>query len=211
MSRSAEELAAVVIEHLSEILGGACSITREDLDAHADDPSMSEILTGLRYLHEDLVFRESERARAEEGLKEVVHRLEEQNREIEESRATVEALAVELSTPIIKVWEGVLMVPLIGTFDSARAHDMMDRLLSAVVREKAPHVILDLTGVKRIDTDTADRFLRVIGALRMLGTRGIVAGVPPEVSMALVKLGVDISGIMTTRDVQQALAYCMKA
>ena len=209
MSRSGDEVAALVIGYLSEVLDGSSSITRELIEAEPEDMGLSEIRTAILFLHEDLVHRESERARAEEELQGVVRRLEEQNRELEASRGAMASLAAELSIPIIKVWRGVLMVPLIGTFDAARARDMMSRLLEAVVREKAHRVILDLTGVTRIDVETADRFLAVVSALRMLGASSIVAGIPPEVSLALVALGVDVSGLVTTRDVQQALGYSM--
>lgn len=208
MSVSDDALTNLVVRYLSEILGGTCSITREDIAAHADT-SLCEVLSAIFFVNEDLVYRESERERAEEELRAVVRKLEEQNREIEESRAALAALATELSIPIIKVSRGVLMAPLIGSFDATRAQDMMDRLLAAVIREKADCVILDLTGVTKIDVESADRFLGVVAALKMLGAKSIVAGIPPEVAMALVGLRVETSGVVTTRDVQQALSYSM--
>jgi anti-anti-sigma regulatory factor len=207
--RGVDELAELVVGHLSEVLAGTCTITREQIEAHAEDRSFAEILSGIYFLHQDLLYRESERARAEAELQAAVARLEAQNHEVEESRAALAALATELSIPIIKVWRGVLMVPLIGAFDAARAQDMMGRLLAAVIAEKANRVIIDLTGVTQVDEETADRFLAVVGALRMLGARSIIAGIPPAVALAIVRLDLDLSAVVATRDVQEALTYSM--
>lgn len=207
--RTNEELAALVVRHLTDILAGECSIKRADLEKIEDDPSLLEILTGLLFLHEDLQLRQAERARAEAEVQEVVRRLEEKNQELEKSQSVLMALAAELSTPVIKVWDRALMVPVIGNVDSDRAADLMDRLLKAVVHEKANHIILDLTGVSTIDTGTADRFLRIVQAVRLLGAEPIVAGVPPGVSLAMVSLGIDLTGIITVRNVREALLRCM--
>jgi anti-anti-sigma regulatory factor len=205
-----QQLATLVLRYLAEILGGECSITREDLEQQAEDPMMLELLTGLLYLHEDLVFRETERARAEGELKGVVARLEEMNRELDQRRADSEALARELSTPIINVWAGVLMVPLIGRFDDSRSHDMMERLLAAVVRERASYVILDFTGMAELDAATADHFLRVISSIKLLGAKGIVTGVPPAAALAMVELGIDIASVVRTRTLAEAIVYCTR-
>jgi anti-anti-sigma regulatory factor len=168
------------------------------------EPVLAEILSGLAYLKEDLDYRADERSRAQRAL-------EEQNRELVESRSRLAALAAELSTPIIKVWSGVLLIPLIGSFDSGRAVEMVDRLMAAVVRERARFVILELTGVSSVDTATADHFLRIIGAVRLLGAEGIIAGVQPSVAMSMVSLGVDTSGIRTARDAEEALVHCQRS
>jgi rsbT co-antagonist protein RsbR len=202
MSRSSEEIAALVIAHLVDILSGRCSITRETIEQEQGDRSVCEILTGLLFLHEDLVFREAERARAEDDLRRMVAELEERNRELERSRAVI----AELSNPVIRVWEGALMVPLIGAIDRDRAARLTERLLSAVVEARARCVILDLTGVETVDAGTADHLLRVIRAVELLGAQSIVAGVPPGVARAMAGLAVDLSGLVTASSVQEALA-----
>ncbi len=210
MSRTNPQIAGIIVGHLSDILGGACTITREQIEQSGEDIGMGEILSGLFFLHQDLEYREKERLRAEGELKAAVLRLEEQNQELEKSRAAIAAFAAELSAPVIRVWDKVLMVPLIGRVDSARAADVMDRLLNAVVQEKAHYIILDLTGVATIDMGTADAFVRILRAVELLGAIGIVAGIPPEVSLAIVSLGIDLAGIKTVQTVQSALLYCMR-
>ncbi len=202
MSRSPEEFAEVIMKQIVGIHGGKLVIDIDfALKEYEDEPVLAEILSGLAYLHEDLEYRDAERSKAQLDL-------EQQNRELERSRAQLAALAAELSTPIIKVWVGVLLIPLVGSFDSQRAVDMVDRLLSAVVTERARYVILDLTGVGTVDTATADHFVRIVGAVRLLGAEGIIAGVQPSVAMAMVSLGVETSGIRTTRDAEEALRFC---
>lgn len=202
MSRSPEEFAEIVLKQIVAIHGGRLAIDIDyALDEYKDSPALAEILGGLAYLHEDLIYREQQRNDTQKEL-------ESQNRELQTSRSRLAALAVELSTPIIKVWAGVLLVPLVGSFDANRAIDMVDRLLSGVVRERARFVILDLTGVGTVDTATADHFIRIVGAVKLLGAEGVIAGVQPSVAMAMVSLGIDTSGIRTTRDAEEALVYC---
>jgi len=210
MSRTNPQIAGIIVGHLSDILGGKCSITRDQIEQVSEDIGMSEILSGLYFLNQDLELRQQERLHAEGELKAAVQRLEEQNKELEQSRAAIAAFAAELSTPVIRVWDKVLMVPVIGRVDSARAADMMDRLLNAVVQEKAHYIILDLTGVANIDAGTADGFVGILRAVALLGAKGIVAGIPPEVSLAIVSLGIDLAGIKTVQTVQSALLYCMR-
>jgi anti-anti-sigma factor len=209
MASSNDEIARVVVEHLSDILAGTCSITPDDIARYEDDRSMGEILVGLRLLYDDLKLRESQVVRVE-VLSEALERLSAKNRELEESRAALAALTSELSTPIIKLWKGVLMTPLVGTIDAGRARQIMERLLPAVTNDRATHVVVDLTGVKSIDTGTISHFLQIAGAVRLLGAEIIFAGIRPEVSLALVGLGVDLSALVATRDVRDALARCMR-
>ena len=210
MVASGPDIAQRVINHLLEITAGNCSITHEMIEAEGEDRGMCEILTGLLYLHEDLVLRATERQRAEDELRAVVERLAAQNAELEKSRAEIAALVAELSTPILRVWESVLMMPLVGTVDHARAADIMGRLLSTVVAERARFTVLDVTGVTNIDTGTADQFVRIVRAVELLGATGVIAGVQPSVSLAITALGVDLTGIRTFRNARDALIYCMR-
>ena len=103
MAHSSEDIAQLVTQHLFDIASGRCSITREQILAGQEDQSLSEILTGLLMLHEDLQLRSSQLVRAEE-LKAALEKLAERNRELEQSRAELAALNAQLSTPIIKIW-----------------------------------------------------------------------------------------------------------
>jgi rsbT co-antagonist protein RsbR len=209
MSDSTEEIATIVVKHLVDILGGSCAITEEELQRYESDRAMAEILTGLLYLHQDLTLREAKRVRAEAELHDTVARLAEQNRELETSRAKLAALASELSTPVIRVWDGAIMLPLVGSIDTERGNEIMERLLSAVVADRASHAIIDITGVSMIDSATADQFIRIVRAIELLGGRAILAGVRPALAQALTALGVDLANITTVRSAEDALRLAM--
>lgn len=200
-----DDSTAKILGHLIEMTAGECSITSEEIVAcEAGDQRMAEILTALLYLHEDLVYREQLHVEA-------LARMGEQNAALEQSRAALEQLNEELSTPLIRIGRGVLMAPLIGAMDDMRAQAVMERVLQAVVAERARHLILDVTGVRRIDEETIDRFVRIIGAIRLLGARCILAGVQPQVAAAIAQMGVDMRGVQTFANVEAALEYALRA
>jgi anti-anti-sigma factor len=116
-----------------------------------------------------------------------------------------------LSTPIIEVWEGVLTLPIVGVVDNARAAEITQALLNAVVEKGCRHAILDLTGVEGLDSSTADHLLKMVKAVELLGARGVLVGIRPEVAQTLVTLGVDLSRIVTLSDLRQGLLACMRA
>lgn len=104
---------------------------------------------------------------------------------------------LELSTPVIRVWERVLTVPLIGTLDSERVRLVMETLLQKVVDTQSRMVILDISGIPRIDTAIANYLIRTVSATRLLGAECIITGVNASIAQTLVELGVDLSGIST--------------
>ncbi len=114
-----------------------------------------------------------------------------------------------LSTPIIEVWEGVLTMPVLGVIDGSRAQQMMEVVLGAVVRTRAQHIIIDLTGVETIDTHTANHIVKIIYSVQLLGAQGIVVGICPGVALTLVSLGADLSSIRTLANLREALLLCM--
>ena len=119
-----------------------------------------------------------------------------------------EAIQV-LSTPIIEVWEGVLTVPILTAVDAERAAVMTHTILDTVSRTRCRHLILDLTGVQSIESETADRIIRLIRAVQMLGSEGIVVGIHPSVARTLVSIGTELAGIHTMANVRQALILLM--
>jgi rsbT co-antagonist protein RsbR len=116
-----------------------------------------------------------------------------------------------LSTPIIQVWDRVLTMPLVGMFDSTRAADVMDSVLSEVVRTRARYAILDLTGIEAMDTATANHLLRLTQATRLLGTEGIITGIHPAIAQTIVGLGLDLSSIVTRSTLREGLQYCIQS
>lgn len=133
--------------------------------------------------------------------------------ELERRIAEIEAQARairQMAAPIIQVWEGVLVVPVAGDIDAEGAAVMMERLLSQLSAARARFAILDLTGVDAIDTRTADQLLRILGAVSLLGVRGLVSGIRPSVAQALVGIGVDLSRVTTFATLHDALRGCMQ-
>ncbi|MFI5298580.1 MAG: protoglobin domain-containing protein [Polyangiales bacterium] len=103
----------------------------------------------------------------------------------------------ELSTPVIRVHDGVLLLPLIGAIDSQRAQQVMETALTRAVEERAKAIIIDIAGVPVVDTKVADHLLETTAALRMLGTQTILTGISAQVARTIVKLGVDVSSMKT--------------
>jgi len=104
---------------------------------------------------------------------------------------------LELSTPIIKLWEGILVLPLIGTLDSKRAQEVMEKLLYAIVTHGSKVIILDITGVSTVDTLVANYILKTAAAVNLLGAKLIITGISPEIAQTMVHLGVDLGNIVT--------------
>lgn len=125
--------------------------------------------------------------------------------QIEDQQRTIR----ELSTPIVEVWDRVLTLPILGIVDADRATGIMDDLLQAVTRNRARFAILDLTGVKEIDTATAGHLLGLVRAIRLLGAEGIVTGVHPNLAQTLVNLGVDLQGLVVRSSLREALVHCI--
>jgi len=116
---------------------------------------------------------------------------------------------LELSTPVIKLWEGVIAVPLIGTLDSARTQLVMERLLETLVATGAEHAVLDITGVPTVDTEVAQHLLKTVSAARLLGTECIVSGIRPQVAQTIVSLGIEFGDIATKATLADALAHAL--
>jgi rsbT co-antagonist protein RsbR len=135
----------------------------------------------------------------------------EADRELQAKMALVEqkeAAILALSTPIIEVGEGVLVLPLIGGLDRERAEMILATLLETVARRRAAHAILDLTGVDRVDRGTADHIVTICRAVALLGAKVILSGIRPDVVKELVDLRLDLSAIATDQNLKEALRRC---
>jgi rsbT co-antagonist protein RsbR len=115
----------------------------------------------------------------------------------------------ELSTPIIPVYEGILVLPLVGAIDSRRATEVTERLLEAIAAQQAEIVIIDITGVSLIDTSTANHLLMTTRAANLLGSRVVLVGMGPEIAQTIVHLGVELHGLITLADLQAGIAYAL--
>jgi anti-anti-sigma factor len=115
----------------------------------------------------------------------------------------------ELSTPLIPLSDNVVIMPLIGSIDSQRAHQVMETLLEGVAQHHAAFVILDITGVQVVDTHVANVLIRAAQAIKLLGAQTILTGIQPAMAQTLVNLGVDLSQIMTRSTLQSGIAFVL--
>ncbi|MFJ4949797.1 STAS domain-containing protein [Streptomyces sp. NPDC088760] len=116
---------------------------------------------------------------------------------------------LEVATPVISLWEGVVAVPLIGTLDSARSQVVMESLLQAVVEQRARYAILDITGVPTVDSLVAQHLMKTVAAARLMGAECIVSGIRPAIAQTIVHLGIDLSPVLTRSSLADALAYAL--
>lgn len=115
----------------------------------------------------------------------------------------------ELSTPILDIWDDVLALPIIGTVDSSRSARIMERLLGEIVAKRSRWVIIDVTGVEVIDTQTASHFLRIAKAVELLGASCVLTGLRPAVAQTLVQIDVDLRELRTLRNLKHGLRHCL--
>ena len=121
-----------------------------------------------------------------------------------------QADVLELSTPVIKLWDGVLAVPLIGTLDSARIQAVMENLLQGLVDTGSGLAIVDITGVPTVDTLVAQHLLKMAGAARLMGAQCVICGIRPQIAQTMVHLGVAFGDIVTKATLADALAYAFR-
>ena len=117
---------------------------------------------------------------------------------------------LELSTPVVRLWDGIIAVPLVGTLDSARTQLVMERLLEALVATGADHAVIDITGVPTVDTEVAQHLLKTVSAARLLGAECTISGIRPQVAQTIVSLGIEFGDIATKATLADALAVAMK-
>jgi rsbT co-antagonist protein RsbR len=117
---------------------------------------------------------------------------------------------LELSTPVVKLWEGILALPMIGTLDSARTQVVMESLLMKIVETGSSIAIIDITGVPTVDTLTAQHLLKTVTAARLMGAECIISGIRPQIAQTIVHLGVDLGDIATKASLADALAVALE-
>jgi rsbT co-antagonist protein RsbR len=117
---------------------------------------------------------------------------------------------LELATPVVKLWEGVVAIPLVGTLDSARAQVVMERLLETLVDTGSPYAIIDITGVPAVDTQVAQHILKTIVAARLMGAECIISGIRPQIAQTIVALGIEFGDIATKASLADALRHALR-
>ena len=117
---------------------------------------------------------------------------------------------MELSTPVVKLWDGILALPMIGTLDSSRTQVVMESLLNRIVESGAEIAILDITGVPTVDTLVAQHLIKTVTAARLMGADCIISGIRPQIAQTIVHLGVDLKDIITKASLADAFALALK-
>lgn len=112
---------------------------------------------------------------------------------------------IELSTPVMQLWEGILVLPLIGTVDSQRSQIVMEKLLSAIMQSGSAIAILDISGVSTVDTMVAQHLMKTMEAAKLMGAECIISGIRPEIAQTMVHLGVDLTTVRTKSNMSRAL------
>jgi rsbT co-antagonist protein RsbR len=185
---TSEETATFIFSFKKPLFKAIRAESGKDVDAYADEVwSATQMLDALG-LHTVKTYQKAR--------EDIINR---QQREM-----------LELSTPVVKLWEGILALPMIGTLDSARTQVVMESLLQRVVETGAQVVILDITGVPTVDTLVAQHLLKTITALRLMGADCIISGVRPQIAQTIVHLGVDLQGVTTKANLADALALALK-
>jgi rsbT co-antagonist protein RsbR len=117
---------------------------------------------------------------------------------------------LELSTPVVKLWQGILAVPVIGTLDSERTQVVMETLLEDIVQANAKVAIIDITGVPTVDTLVAQHLLKTVTATRLLGADCIISGIRPQIAQTIVHLGINLRDVTTKATLFDAFALALQ-
>ena len=176
------------------------------LEKSEEEDEFKELETAFAIFVQELSEAKKEVARA-------LTRAEASTRDLEAKLETIEmqeAAIRELSTPIIEVWASVLCLPVVGIVDSQRSAEMTETLLETIVSKQARMAIVDITGIDVMDTKTADHFIKMARAVRLLGAECIVSGINPGIAQTLTHIGVDLTGIRTLRSLRDALQLYLR-
>jgi rsbT co-antagonist protein RsbR len=116
---------------------------------------------------------------------------------------------LELSTPVVRLWDGIIAVPLVGTLDSARTQLVMEKMLDALVRTEAEHAVIDITGVPTVDTEVAQHLLKTVMAAKLMGAECVITGIRPQIAHTIVSLGIEFGDVLTKQTLADGLAYAL--
>jgi anti-anti-sigma regulatory factor len=136
--------------------------------------------------------------------------LEETRTRLQEAVEAQQQTIKELQTPIIPVWRGVLMTPLMGSYDSMRMHELQEGLLETISSYKPRFVLLDLSGLAHVDTNIVGELVKLVGAIRLLGTEAMLVGIKPNVAQQLSRIGTNLEGISTFSTLEQGLRAALQ-
>ena len=200
------ENASVRIEHIEDVLS---SVAAGELDLRIDsefEDDLSGVEQAINLLIDDLTHELKKSNQLKKEMEEKLNKIQDQQKTILQQQEDL----MELSSPVSKVWDNILILPVIGTLDSQRTQIMMENLLLKIVSTGCTTAILDITGVPTVDTQVANHLLKTVTAARLLGAECIVSGISPAIAQTIVHLGINLSNILTKATLQDAMIYSMK-
>jgi len=193
------------IERIEDILS---SVAAGDMNARISseiEDDFTGIESAIDLLIDDLTDELTNREKIQRDLQEKLEKIQEQQKTIVQQQEDL----MELSSPVTKVWDNILILPVIGTLDSQRTQIMMENLLNKIVSTGCTISILDITGVLTVDTQVANHLLKTVTAARLLGAECIISGISPAIAQTIVHLGIDLKSIRTKATLQDAMIYAM--
>ncbi len=194
------------IDRIEDILA---SVAAGDMDARIQsdiEDDFTGIEAAIDLLINDLTEELRQREKMQKDLENKLSKIQEQQKTILQQQEDL----LELSSPVSKVWDNILILPVIGTLDSQRTQVMMENLLQKIVETGCTISILDITGVPTVDTQVANHLLKTVTAARLLGAECIISGISPAIAQTIVHLGIDLSVIRTKATLQDAMIFAMK-
>jgi rsbT co-antagonist protein RsbR len=194
-----EQLSGDLMDELASVLMALADVAAGDYEARAvshfdADHPLAALSHGVNELAASLQAEKARSTSYQRELEEKLQVIETQGRAIR-----------DLSTPVIEVWDGILCLPIVGVLDSERSSELSEAVLTSVVEKAARCVIIDITGIDVMDTQTADYFVRMARAVRLLGARCLVTGVNPAIAGTVVSMGVELADLETRRTLRSAL------
>lgn len=185
------------LNNLIEVISGMAGLdfSQEAIVDDSDNP-LNTVAAGLNMLSEELessVVSKSE--------------LEDKNQELERLAKEQQDAMSQMSTPIAQLWDGILLLPLVGLVSSKRAQEILNAVLNKIAEMQATIFILDISGIAVVDTAVANHFIKIAKATRLMGCKCVISGVSGAVAQTIVELGIQIDEITTTGTMRDALEY----
>ena len=194
------------IERIENVLA---SVAAGDMDARVEsetEDDLSGIEAAIDLLIDDLTDELKQREKMQKEVEDKLSKIQEQQKTIVQQQEDL----LELSSPVSKVWDNVLILPVIGTLDSQRTQIMMENLLEKIVETGCTLAIMDITGVPTVDTQVANHLLKTVTSARLLGAECIISGISPAIAQTIVHLGIDLSTVKTKATLQDAMIFAMR-
>lgn len=185
-----------LIDVMASLTTGDYGITYQLNEEYEDD--FTQVEYSMNFLIEQLAYERGENERKQQELVEKIELIQQQQDAI-----------MLLSTPNIKVWEGVLVIPLIGALDTKRSQRLTEELLMKLTETQSKVAIMDITGVPTVDSAVANHMLKTVAAVQLMGARCIITGIRPEVAQTMVHLGVDLTDVETLANLAEGLKWAL--